>query len=300
MKILIISYSQTGQLDNIVTKCTTGITNADIDRISYKTKKKFEFPWTSQEFFDVMPECVAETAFDLEDIDYKHNSYDLIIFGYQPWFLSPSIPTNSILQDKTFLALLKNTPVITIIGSRNMWIGSQRSIDKRISNAGGKIVGNIPFLDRHNNYISAFTIVHWLIKGEKNRKMNIFPMPGVSEKDINDAVMYSDPINTAIQENDFSNLQSRILEFGRISIPTSILLIETNGKKLFKIWLKIITNLGTTPQKRKIWINVYKYYLFTVLFVVAPIVTPIYVLIVNIFQHKKIQNKKTAICNNNF
>ncbi len=299
MKVLVISYSQTGQLNELVTNCTQGI-DADIDRVEYKPQKDFPFPWSSESFFDAMPESVLETKTELSPISYKYEKYDLIILGYQPWFLSPSVPTSSLLQEQSFLDRVKDTPVITIIGSRNMWVNSQMSVDKRITEAGGTIVGNIPFIDTHNNYISAFTILHWMLNGKKNKKWGIFPKPGVSSKDIEGAGIYASVINNAIQNNTLPDLQAEILKQGKISISTGILFVETAGRRLFKIWASLIIKMGTTPKKRKFLLSVYKYYLIVALFFIAPIVVNIFKLLVLPFVYNRINRRKNYIYSNKF
>ncbi|MCG8580383.1 MAG: hypothetical protein MI866_10715 [Bacteroidales bacterium] len=296
MKLLVISYSQTGQLNDLIDNCTKGIGHVDIDRIEYKPVKDFPFPWTSDEFFEAMPESVLEVKTELEEINYKHEKYDLIILGYQPWFLSPSIPTSSLLQEESFLSRVKDTPVVTIVGSRNMWINSQKSISKRISAAGGTIVGNIPFIDQHNNYLSAFTILHWMLKGKKTKKWGFLPKPGVSDKDIDEATDYAPILNKAIQNNDFTNLQSEILKPGKISIGSGILFVETAGRRIFKIWAGLITRLGTTPKKRRFFIRLYKYYLVVALFFIAPIVVMVFRLLVLPFVYPMINKRKSYIC----
>ena len=57
-----------------------------------------------------------------------NKKYDLIVFGHQVWYLSPSIPINSFLQNNISKKLFENTPVVTVIGCRNMWIMAQEKI----------------------------------------------------------------------------------------------------------------------------------------------------------------------------
>jgi hypothetical protein len=112
-----------------------------------------------------MPETVLEVDYEVKDIHYSCEKYDLIVLGYQPWFLSPSLPTTALLKNEKFKSLLKDTPVVTVIGSRNMWLNSQESVKKLIQEAGGKLVGNVPFIDKTNNLLSAVTILHWMLTG---------------------------------------------------------------------------------------------------------------------------------------
>lgn len=291
-KILVVYYSQTGQLNEITENFISTLQNVEIDKFTYSPVVPFPFPWTSEVFFDSMPESVNETPVPLKDINYTYKQYDLVIFAYQPWFLSPSIPASSLLQNEEFLSRIKNTPVITLIGTRNMWLNSQESVKLRITNAGGRIIGNIPFIDRAQNQLSAITILHWMLTGKKTKKYNIFPKPGVSDEDILSAADYGKILNEAIQNNNLDGIQDKFLKVGRISIPTEILFIEGKAKRLFKIWTHLISKFGTTPIKRKWLVQAFKYYLIIALFVVAPFVVAFYQIFIAPFMFKAINKKK--------
>lgn len=291
-KILVISYSQTGQLDEIINNFIRPINNVDIDRIQYNPENAFAFPWTMNSFFEAMPESILETPFPLQPISFKYEKYDLIILGYQPWYLSPSIPTNSLLQSNEFLNRVKDTPIITIIGSRNMWINAQESIKKRITNAGGTIIGNIPFVDRNQNQVSAVTILHWMLTGKKTKKYGIFPRPGVSDIDIKSAEIFGEILQSAILNNNLNTIQNSFLSTNLISLPTDILFIEERAKRLFSIWAKLITKYGKSPKGRKRLLIAFKYYLIIALFIVAPIVIFIFKIIILPFVSASINKKK--------
>ncbi len=53
-----------------------------------------------------------------------------------------------------------------------------------LKNMDARLVGNIALVDRHHNFISFVTIFYWMFKAKKDRLLNIFPVPGVSEADI--------------------------------------------------------------------------------------------------------------------
>jgi hypothetical protein len=57
-----------------------------------------------------------------------NKKYDLILFGYQVWYLTPSIPIISFLKSGYAENILKDTPVVTISGTRNMWMLSQEKL----------------------------------------------------------------------------------------------------------------------------------------------------------------------------
>lgn len=292
MKILAINYSQSGQLDEIIENFISALSSATVDRIKFSTEKKFDFPWTVPTFFDTMPECVKEIPTSVSKINYQYEKYDLILFGYQPWFLSPSIPTTSLLKDPIFKSFLKNTPVITIIGSRNMWLNSQESVVKMIQEANGRIIGNLPLVDRSSNIFSAASILHWMLTGKKERKWGIFPMPGISEEDIKGSSKFGEILNQSIKNDSLHNFQSELVMANGLSINTNILFIEGRAKSIFKIWANLILKKESQGKKRSFWVSFFKYYLVIALFVVSPFVVLIYNLLIRPFTGKSIRDKK--------
>ena len=137
-KVLAIYYTQTGQLGEIVDNFTAPFIESGIsvEKVRIKPEKDYSFPWTSDRFFNEMPESVLGIPAELASFTLKETSYDLIIFAYQPWFLSPSIPATSILNHPAFKSVLKKTPVVTLIGARNMWLNAQEKVKKMLHESG--------------------------------------------------------------------------------------------------------------------------------------------------------------------
>ncbi len=294
--ILVVNYSQSGQLNEIIDQFLIPFQPETVERLEIFPAKPFEFPWTSDEFFDKMPECVQEEPIELRPLYFGSERYDLIVLGYQPWFLSPSLPTTALLHNPGFKSRVMDTPIVTVIGGRNMWLNSQESIKKLIADAGGKLVGNIPLMDRVSNLVSAVTILHWMLTGRKDRKWGIFPKPGVSDQDIESASRFGAIVKKAYEQRQYENLQREIMATGLINIPTDILFIEGRAKKLFRIWAKLIKTKGTTPEKRKRLVGFFKYYLLVALFMVAPVLVTAYRLLIAPFAANAIKKKKEYFC----
>ena len=160
-EVLIIYYSQTGQLFDILQNIASTISSEKVN-ISYceiLPKKKFPFPWKQEEFYGAFPETFLQIPAALEAIPSKINKkYELIILGYTTWYLTPSIPINSFLKSEEAKRLLANTPVVTVSASRNMWIMAQEKVKKLLVANKAKLVGNIALVDRNLNHISVITI----------------------------------------------------------------------------------------------------------------------------------------------
>ena len=114
-----------------------------------------------------MPDCVLDVPAELSPFQLKEDQYDLIILGYQAWFLSPSIPVNSLLNHPALKKVLSGANVVTVTGARNMWLNAFLRVKKLIHATGARIVGNIALVDTHPNPVSFITIFHWMLHGKK-------------------------------------------------------------------------------------------------------------------------------------
>jgi hypothetical protein len=289
-KILAVYFSQSGQTRAIVESFLRPVVTdgSEVEYLQIKTVHQFPFPWSVPVFFDTVPESVNIIPTMLEPWQTKLERYDLVILGWQPWNLSPSIPFSSILQDEKFKALIKGTPVITISGCRNMWINAQEKNKKLLQAAGARLVGNIALVDRHLNHLSYFTIFHWLGTGRKDRKWGIFPKPGVSEKDISGASKFGNVVNNYLRLNNWEGLQQDLSQIGATPVKYSLMFIERKAGKIFQKWVDLINKF---PQKRKNILVVYKYYLAVALLVASPIILAVDFVLFRPFSQKKIRRQ---------
>lgn len=289
-KVLAIYYSQSGQLGEIIDSFTEPLVDAGaaVEKVLIKPVTDFAFPWTGQRFFSVMPDCVLGVPCELEPFVLKENAYDLIIFGYQPWFLSPSIPSNSLLNHPAFREVLKQTPVITISAARNMWLNAFDRVRKTLSEAGANLVGNIALIDKHPNPISFVTIFYWMLSGKKEKYLNIFPKPGVSEEDIANTSVFGITVADHLKKNEWQGLQDKLLKQKAVEINYKLMFIEARAKPIFKVWAKLIAK-----RKNKLpWLAAFKYYLFIALFLGAPILLTLDAIFLKPFSSKRIRQKK--------
>jgi hypothetical protein len=297
-QVLVIHYSQTGQLRQIVENFCQPFVKAgkdefNLEHLVYSPKSAYPFPWSKQVFYDAMPETVLEVPMELNPLSFNREQYDLIILAYQPWFLSPSRPFSSLLQHPELIKRMAGTDIITLIGGRNMWLNAQESVKKHIQDAGGKLIGNVPFIDKNSNLLSAVTILHWLLTGKKTKKWGIFPLPGVSDEDIQGAEKFGNLAVSLLNAQNMDQFQEQVIHKNGVNISTAILFIEGRAKKLFRIWAHLITNKVQKGGNRKLWVNFFRFYLVFALFIVSPVVLTIYFIFVRPFTGKQV-NKQRA------
>ncbi|MBI3883861.1 MAG: hypothetical protein HY305_06565 [Sphingobacteriales bacterium] len=289
-KVLAIYYSQSGQLGEIIDNLVAPLIQSgnSVEKVIINPAVKYPFPWKGPSFFGVMPDCVLSIPTALSPFDLKESSYDLIILGYQAWFLSPSIPVNSLLHDPKFQQVIKNTPVVTITGARNMWINAFERLKKSIQSLEGKLVGNIALVDKHPNPVSFVTIFQWMFKGKKQRYLNIFPLPGVSQADITNTITYGNIIQSHLDKNTFDGLQAELVNNKAVEIKYRLMYIESKAGHIFKLWANFISK----RQKKAPWLVAFKYYLLIALFIAAPIILTVDALFFKPFLSKRIKEKK--------
>ncbi|WP_346236028.1 hypothetical protein ABDK00_017545 [Niabella insulamsoli] len=289
-KILAVYFSQSGQTEAIVKNFVRPIIadGNEVEFLQIQTTHRFPFPWSIPVFFDTVPESVEVIPTALEPWQTQSGQYDLVILGWQPWNLSPSIPFNSILQDERFKKLIKSKPVITISGCRNMWINAQEKNKKLLNQAGAQLVGNIALVDRHPNHLSYFTIFHWLGTGRKDRKWGIFPRPGVSEKDIAGVARFGTIVKDYLRENDWNGMQDDLADNKAVPVKYSLMFIERKAGKIFQKWVDIIRKF---PHKRKSILVAYKYYLAVALLVASPVILAVDFVFIRPFNQKKIKRQ---------
>ena len=294
-RVLVVYYTQSGQLKEIIDSVLSPLTEVTIDFLPIDTATPFPFPWTGDTFFDAFPESYLQIPQPLQPFNLPHTDYDLVILGYQVWYLSPSIPLSSFLQHPEAKKLLSGKPVITISGTRNMWVMAHQKVKKLLTDCGAHLVGNIALTDRHHNHISVITIVQWLFSGDKNKRyLGVFPKAGVTDKDIQGASVYGTLIAPHLQTGDYTGLQQAIVAHGGVHYKRFLLSAEKKGNRLFGIWAKMIYG----SKKRKFLLKCFRIYLYIAIWVLMPIVWLLYWLTYPLFFWKVESNKKKFTIDN--
>lgn len=272
--VLVIYYSQSGQLEEIARTIAKPLLDSDdiqVDFHEIELEKPFPFPWTKGAFFDAFPESFLQIPAAIKPVaaDILNTKYDLILLNYQVWYLSPSIPVNSFLKSADAKMLLKDSPVVTVNGSRNMWVMAQEKVKALLLQNQARLKGNIALVDRVGNLISVITIVAWLFSGVKKRHLGIFPLPGVSAKDIRESSKFGEIIRTHLKSDNLDNLQQELLANKAVMISSYLVTVDKTANKIFNKWANFI---NTRKKSRKVWLKVFNIYLLLAIWLISPIV----------------------------
>lgn len=276
-KVLVIHYSQSGQLTEILNNVLEPIKNQDteITYLDIEMEEEFPFPWTKKEFFGVFPQTYLQKPQPIKPIPERilNQKYDLVIFGYTVWYLTPSLPTTSFLATDAAKQLLTNTKVVTVIGCRNLWIMAQEKLKRKLKDLNSNLVGNIVLRDRHINHISVITIVDWMFTGVKRKKFGVFPKPGVSQKDIDESTKFGSVIKPHLEQGDYQYLQDKLLKVGAVKIKPFLVTVDKRANLIFSKWAALIDKKGRDNSKKRLFLTkMFNYYLLFAIWCIAPIV----------------------------
>lgn len=244
-RILVLYYSQTGQLREILEQLfRTVSTDADLFLAPVIPEKPFPFPWTQERFYDAMPETVAQVPVPLQPLPKEiwQQDYDLVVLGMTPWFLHPSLPLTSFLKSKE-AEFLKDKKVVTVVGSRNMWLNAMELVKGHLNRLGAKHVGNIVFRDKHPNLLSIKTIDRWMFRGIKKASDGL-PEAGVAQSDIDAGRRFGPLLLAAATQHHHDSLQQQILAQDGVYLNEGLVLLEHRGVKAFRYWSGFIREKG--------------------------------------------------------
>lgn len=272
--VLVVYYSQSGQLKEIAKQISTPFENDEEVKVSYyniQTQKQFPFPWDNDSFFGVFPETFRQIPVEINapSEEILQTRFDLVLLHYQVWYLTPSIPFNTFLKSRFAKQILNTVPVITVSGSRNMWAFAQEKVKELLNDTGAHLVGNIALTDRNINLISVITVVDWMFSGRKRKTYGFLPLPGVSEKEISESKKFGQLILPFLKSDNYQNLQDKLVANGAVEYRWFLVSMDKKANKMFKMWSKLILK---HPKKRRMLLKFFKGYLFCAIWILSPIV----------------------------
>lgn len=278
-RVLVIYYTQTGQLNRALRATLAPLENQPDVSIHYELLKPttpFPYPWSYVKFFDTFPETVQGVPCQLEPTAVTENDeFDLIIVGYQPWFLSVCIPVNSFLKSDLAKKLMKNKPVVTVIACRNMWLNAQEKMKRQLLELKANLVGNITFVDKAANLVSLVTVLAFVLKGVQTKYLGIFPKYGVADADLqNAAPKYGATLLKHLKSGDYNGMQPALNASGAVTVKANLMLMEGRGAVMFPLYANYISKKGSAASKdRQTRVKVFGIVLPTAILILSPIIT---------------------------
>jgi hypothetical protein len=297
-KIALFYYTQTGQALQIAAKICVPLEQAgcEVVRKEIVPEEPYPFPWSAMAFFQAFPESRLAIPCKLKPIDLSDIAdADLVIVAGQSWYLSLSVPLHSFFLSEEIRSYLKGRNIVVSLGCRNMWAMTQHKTREYIRDIGGHYVGFISLQDKTPNLVSVVTILRWLLYGKKEAT-RILPAAGVSPEDIDHATEYGRIILEAMERDDYSGMQGKLMENSALTFLPTIYYIERNGYKLWGQWARFILKKGPYNDPKRIpYLRVFGAYLLFVLYAVSPIGL-VFFWLTYPFRRSGLRKAKQSIC----
>src|SRR3546814_765217 len=198
-RVLVVYFSQTGQLRRVAESLCAPLTAAgvEVEWCALQPRQPYPFPWPFFRFFDQFPETVHLDSPTLQPLGIDvARRYDLVVLAYTVWFLSPAPPIAAFLKSAEARQLLLNRPVVTLIACRNMWLLAQEIVKDLLEQAGAKLCDNIVLTDCGSALATFITTPRWMLTGRQNAFWRVFPRAGLDESPIAGAPRFGDAIRS--------------------------------------------------------------------------------------------------------
>lgn len=271
--ILVISYSQTGQLAEITAQVVAPLQTAG-HRVHLEMlvpQSRFPFPWPIVDFADVFAECVQLDAPPLLPLAIPADvDFDLVILSYQVWYLSPALPMTAFLHSPEGRRALAGKPVITLVACRNMWLSAQQTMQRLVAEAGGRLIDHLAFVDQGHPLATFITTPRWVLTGRRDRFFGL-PPAGVSPAEVKRAGRFGYALADALAENRENDGQALLTGLAACVVNPRLAMSERAVFRAFKVWSRLIRACGKRGQwRRRPVLLLFAFYLIIMILVVVP------------------------------
>ena len=276
-RVLVVHYSQTGQLSEILRSTVAPLEAApdiEVTWLPIEPVTPYHFPWPTGFFFNTFPETVYEDVDPILPPAMPANTdFDLVILGYSVWFLSPSKPITAFLQSPEAKVLLAGKPVITVIGCRNMWLSAQERMKEQLSALGAHLIDNVVLTDSAHSAFTFISTPAWMLTGKKGPFMGgVVPEAGVSQEDIAGCARFGQAIAAKLPTRSKGDTAPMLSELGAVSIFEGLMSSEKVARKSFLIWGRLLRACGKPGAPlRSVVLVLYVAFLFTLICTVVPL-----------------------------
>ena len=274
-RVLVVRYSQTGQLD-AVSDQILGPLLADprihVHVETLRPAQPFPFPWPFLAFLDAFPETAHMRPLPLAPLSLRGDEdFDLVVLPYQVWFLAPSQPITAFLQHPVALRLLKDKPVVTVIGCRNMWLMAHEKLKAMLAAAGARLLDNVVLTDPGPTFATFVTTPVWLLFG---RKRGFWGMPdaGLDPDQISGARRFGLALRDGLRSDAERGTEPLLAGLGAVVAEPRLYFGEKVGTRSFFLWGKLLMAVGRPGSvQRKPLLVTYVLFLFTLIVTVLPV-----------------------------
>jgi hypothetical protein len=272
--VLVVSYSQSGQLADIVAALTQPLLDAGVSlhHEALRPAPAFPFPWPFFAFLDVFPESVRlDPRPNLPLAVASDADFDLVILAWSVWYLSPAQPVTAFLQSAEGKRLLAGRPVVSVVACRNMWLSALDTLKTLVAQAGGRLVDHVALTDEAPALATFITTPRWMFTGRRDRFLGL-PPAGVDARQTAGAARFGAALADALARDGEKRGQPMLGGLGAVKVAPHLILSERAGRRAFQVWSGIIRRCGRAGQWRRIpALVLFVLYLMLMILAVVPL-----------------------------
>ena len=272
--VLVINYSQTGQLAEITEQVISPLRAAghQVHLETLMPETPFPWPWPIVDFIDAFPECVQLDPPPLKPLSIPADrKFDLVILTYQVWYLAPALPMTAFLKSSAGQQLIKDKPVVTLVACRNMWLSAQETMRRLITEAGGQLRDHLAFTDQGHALATFITTPRWVLTGRRDRFLGL-PPAGVAPQEIRQARRFGRALADALDRDQEKSGEPMLSGLRAATVNPRLALSERAGQRAFRVWSKLIRAFGKRGQwRRRPILLIFVIYLITLIVTVVPL-----------------------------
>ncbi|GAA3265654.1 dialkylresorcinol condensing enzyme [Dactylosporangium vinaceum] len=243
--IAVYTYSQTGQLDEVLSALLTPVEKAGarLTVVSVRPAAPYPFPWPVRRFFGIFPEAVDPAAAVPVTLDPPQRpAADLVVLGYQVWYLAPSIPVRSLLAAAPFAG----ADVLTVVACRNMWYSAALEVHRLLTEGGARSIGTVAAIDAAPAPATFVTTLRWLLLGRREAFWR-FPKAGVSDSELARLERLGEALAAAIIGGEPVAAALAPLDPAPVDVP--IAAADLIAGRAFRVWGRLV-RARTAPAAR--------------------------------------------------
>ena len=243
-RVLVVCYSQTGQLRACVESLIAPLKESGKVRVDFAEltpEAAYPFPMGMRGFLATFEPSVLGEPPPIKPLSIDPaDKPDLVVLGYQVWYLSPAPPVVAFLKSPQ-AEVLRGVPVVALCACRNMWQRGFTELRRLVQERGGRLVDHLAVVDQGPDWATFYTTPRWLVAGRKEG--GPFPPAGVSPKAIEGlrepgrlllAALEAGPVASSVFAGRLEVLEVR----------RRYLLPEMAAKRVFRVWARAIRAVG--------------------------------------------------------
>lgn len=275
-KILVIEYSQTGQLTAVLDAIVAPLIEREgacvVRREVLRPVPAYPFPWPFWRFLDTFPETVALDPPPLGPLTVAPDEcFDLIILGYPVWYLSPPPPLTAFLRSDLARSLLAGRPVVTVTACRNMWLMAQEDVKTMLAAVGARHIDHVALVDQGSAFATFITTPRWMWTGRRDAFLGL-PPAGVAPEKIRASRRFGLALRAALARDEERGPGPLLHGLRACPVDARLIASERVGKRSFRIWSRALRAAGKPGAvPRRVLLAFYLIFLLALIVTIVPL-----------------------------